>query len=374
MSDEARKALDLTPPRARQPIRSRIAAGIGRRHGRRATFRLATLLIAALAPLTSGQAANLLALPADARLQAERSEPLASIRLPIAPLRNGKIDQTELEGAVTQQAWQIAATGLSTLQMLAPLREQLDAAGFASLLECEARDCGGFDFRYAQDLLPEPDMHVDLGDYRYLLARRGSESAAEHVALMISRTADRGFLHITQVAGRSDGARETVSPSSPSAESAPRARPQSSATAGSTPRKTETAPVIRRLPNGSLLRDLEQTGRAVLSDLSFETGSARLSEERFDSLRDLAEWLVSHPEKKIVLVGHTDAEGALDSNIALSRARATAVRDRLNKAHGVPLRRMSAEGVGYLVPVASNATERGRTQNRRVEVVLEDAR
>ena len=71
-----------------------------------------------------------------------------------------------------------------------------------------------------------------------------------------------------------------------------------------------------------------------------------------------------------MLVGHTDAVGALEGNIRLSKKRAEAVMRRLIDGYGVDPVQLSAEGIGYLSPRASNATEEGRRLNRRVEVVL----
>jgi len=71
----------------------------------------------------------------------------------------------------------------------------------------------------------------------------------------------------------------------------------------------------------------------------------------------------------VVLVGHTDASGALAPNIALSRARAQAVRAAL-VALGAKADQIGAEGAGYLAPRATNLTPEGRAQNRRVEVML----
>jgi OOP family OmpA-OmpF porin len=84
----------------------------------------------------------------------------------------------------------------------------------------------------------------------------------------------------------------------------------------------------------------------------------------------LAAWLAESAERRIVLVGHTDAEGALDSNIELSRARAAAVRNALVTEFGADPARIEAAGVGYLAPRAANSLAEGREANRRVEVVL----
>ena len=115
---------------------------------------------------------------------------------------------------------------------------------------------------------------------------------------------------------------------------------------------------------------LEATGAVALDDLAFEPGSSRLGPGDFASLAELADFLRASPERRVVLVGHTDASGSLAANTALSRARATAVRDRLIADFAVPAGQVSAEGAGYLAPRDTNLTEEGRARNRRVEVIL----
>ena len=108
----------------------------------------------------------------------------------------------------------------------------------------------------------------------------------------------------------------------------------------------------------------------VLRGLDFASGEAVLGPGPHADLAALAAFLAQDPETRIALVGHTDNVGALDANIALSQARAEAVRARLIADHGVDGARVEARGVGYLAPVAANDTSEGREINRRVEVVL----
>ena len=70
-----------------------------------------------------------------------------------------------------------------------------------------------------------------------------------------------------------------------------------------------------------------------------------------------------------MIVGHTDNQGSLDYNIDLSTRRADAVRNYLMGEHGIDGGTMRAAGVGFLAPVATNSSEDGRSQNRRVEIV-----
>jgi outer membrane protein OmpA-like peptidoglycan-associated protein len=300
----------------------------------------------ALAPTGSG--AMTLDLPAGAALAAQGEEPFASTAIPVGPYEDGRLPAIAAEGAVTRQAWQFPRGRLNTLQILEPLRRQLTAEGFEVLFECAAEACGGFDFRFAAETLPEPAMHVDLGDYRFLSARRDRNGHTEYVDLIVSRSDGRGFVQVTRV-GPPEAKGAAVAP--PEADGAAAAEPEAPASIG------------------DLAQILARDGRSVLPDLEFETGSARLGAGPFASLEAVAAYLRENPARSVVLVGHTDAEGALDSNIALSKRRAESVRDYLVGRLGVPADQVAAEGVGYLAPVASNRTEAGRMRNRRVEVV-----
>ncbi len=102
--------------------------------------------------------------------------------------------------------------------------------------------------------------------------------------------------------------------------------------------------------------------------------ASNLAGERLPSLDALARWLSDHRGRQVTLVGHTDAQGSLTANIALSKRRAQSVADRLVSDFGIERARVSAEGAGYLAPRASNDTEEGRHKNRRVEVMLTPTR
>jgi OOP family OmpA-OmpF porin len=115
---------------------------------------------------------------------------------------------------------------------------------------------------------------------------------------------------------------------------------------------------------------LVQQGHLILSDLRFESGSSELGAGPFISLQDLAAFLKTDADLRVALVGHTDAVGGLNPNIALSKQRAGSVLERLVSAHSVPRRQLEAEGMGYLSPIAPNLTQAGREANRRVEAVL----
>lgn len=302
--------------------------------------------------------------PEPGEVTAGRIEPLSSHRLPVGPFAGGRAPVIELEGRIDRRAWRTPGGGEAglgeagsseapegTLSLLAPLRDRLTDLGFTPLYSCEARDCGGFDFRYRGFLLPEPDMHVDLGDYRYLAARRGEGAAAEYLELWVSRSDAAGYVQVT-----------AITPALPGATPAP------SLSGGGTDVGIEPAP-----PDGpptDFAVALEGRGAVPLDDLVFASGASGLAEGDFASLSALAAYLDAHPDRRVTLVGHTDATGGLAANVALSRARAEAVVERLVDSYGVPRARLSAEGAGWLAPRASNLTDEGRARNRRVEAML----
>ena len=74
-------------------------------------------------------------------------------------------------------------------------------------------------------------------------------------------------------------------------------------------------------------------------------------------------------DKKFIIVGYTDNQGAFEHNQTLSAQRAKAVTAALTKDHNVPTASIIVVGVGMAAPVASNADETGRVKNRRVEIV-----
>jgi OOP family OmpA-OmpF porin len=101
--------------------------------------------------------------------------------------------------------------------------------------------------------------------------------------------------------------------------------------------------------------------------LLFETGSARLKPESTEQLRNVAEILKAYPKVKVKIGGYTDNTGDPDANLKLSQDRATNVMNQLIIL-GVAADRLNAEGYGQQYPVADNATDAGRQQNRRIAV------
>ncbi|WP_147126374.1 OmpA family protein [Shimia ponticola] len=298
-------------------------------------------IIAAWLCLWAGCAGALeLSVPSGAEVTSERSSSAARVSVPSGPYRDGFLPVRDTAGDKVITAYRVPQPGITALDLIAPLEDQLVAGGYRVLLGCETFDCGGFDFRFAIEVLPPPAMFVDLGEFAYVSAV--SERGEDFVMALASRTLDVGFLQITRVNGSGTAVNLTTS--------------QSSNAPVSNPVDAETG--------------LDQAGHVVLSDLSFATGTTNLSEGSYASLAALAEYLTANPSRRIALVGHTDASGSLEINLQVSRARAEAVRARLIAVYGIAADRVEAEGVGYLSPRASNLSDEGRAANRRVEAVV----
>lgn len=104
-------------------------------------------------------------------------------------------------------------------------------------------------------------------------------------------------------------------------------------------------------------------------DILFETDSADLRPDLRSDLMTIASNLQRYPDSVVLITGHTDSTGTPGYNQRLSERRADAVAGVLITS-GVPPRRIMARGAGQTQPVASNDTEFGRAQNRRVEITI----
>ena len=123
--------------------------------------------------------------------------------------------------------------------------------------------------------------------------------------------------------------------------------------------------------------EAKETSRGVMVNLpsvNFEFDSADLTRDGRDRVNQIAN-IISRdaPNRRITVEGHASRESAAAEayNQRLSERRASTVADALER-NGVNGRNISSQGLGTRAPVASNDTESGRQQNRRVEVIIEN--
>lgn len=114
---------------------------------------------------------------------------------------------------------------------------------------------------------------------------------------------------------------------------------------------------------------LIEDGRVAVQDILFEFDSAEIRQESSEALASIAEVMETTQDLALLVVGHTDDVGDFDYNLQLSMERAQSVAAWLNENHGINPGRLQAAGAGMMAPIASNRTEEGRAENRRVELV-----
>lgn len=144
--------------------------------------------------------------------------------------------------------------------------------------------------------------------------------------------------------------------------------------------------LARKLPNGVELNvpenGIESNLISFISDASanldenkwfnfdrinFATGSSNLTDESMEQVKNIAEILKAFPNVKLKIGGYTDNTGNAASNLKLSGDRSTTVMNAI-VAEGIDAGRLASEGYGDQHPVATNDTEEGRAQNRRIAV------
>ncbi len=176
-------------------------------------------------------------------------------------------------------------------------------------------------------------MWVDGFDYRYWSGRKAGESGAEtYAAVLVSKNNDEIYaeLVVTEV-----GAMEN-----------------------------------KMIDAAAMAKGLGQAGHIALYGIYFDTDKAVVKPESAPTLAEISKLLNGQPELNVFIVGHTDNQGAFDYNIDLSRQRAPLPSlPRSPSPMEIAPARMQTAGVGFLAPVASNATDEGRALNRRVELV-----
>jgi outer membrane protein OmpA-like peptidoglycan-associated protein len=226
---------------------------------------------------------------------------------------------------------------------------------------------------------------VRLGEERNDLLVRASQMEAERArfeaeqARMISEAqaedARRAREEAAMAAQREAESQRTAEQAQVEAEQA-KALAASSVTAAELARReadlaVEQANTLRRQLENLQLRQTESGVVVTLGDVLFQTGETDLRSEAMESLVEVVDLLQSEPDKLIRIEGHTDSTGNGEANLRISQQRADAVLRALVSL-GVDADRVTSVGMGQDFPIASNDTEEGRAQNRRVDVILLD--
>ncbi len=250
-----------------------------------------------------------------------------------------------VEGNLRTQTYRFDDKGFKTLALVRLLRGQIRVLGYSIILDCDQKTCGGFDFRFGFAVTAAPMMEVDLTDFRFISAKKFGPEGDFALTILVSKTPAAGYL---QLAAITPPIFDTPAPPVPKP-----AAPEN---------------IVAGFPDvdATLGRD----GHMVLDGLVFESGEGSLASDPTGILAQVAEWLSDNPDISLILVGHSDNEGSLESNQIVSQQRAASVRQQLIDQFAAEPSRLFAEGAGFLAPRATNATPEGRATNRRVEIVV----
>lgn len=216
----------------------------------------------------------------------------------------------------------------STLEIFRNYQQALAKAGATVLFQCEEDACGP---AYARNKWSQTNglFAASDGDPRYLAATIASGERRAWIALMVGKR--RTQLDVVEAAPMDQG--------------------------------------LVAVDPAKLAADIAQTGTVRIYGILFDVDKADIRPESKPALDAIAAMLRAQPKLALFVVGHTDATGALQHNLDLSRARARAVVGALTRDYAIAAPRLDPHGVGPLAPVATNTTDEGRQQNRRVELV-----
>lgn len=232
-------------------------------------------------------------------------------------------------------------------------QQALKAAGFETMFSCETVQCEKLKVQRKMSAFPREANWVESDslvtgtfnsgnqpDFHYLSARKQTGSGYTYVQVALAGAKSEGIS-----AGRVRQFVQIVEPA-----------------------QTEMGKVT--VDARAIGAGLQRDGKIALYGVHFDTNKAVLREDSAAQLQSMAEALKAQPSMKVLIVGHTDNQGDIDANLALSQKRAQAVVEALSAKYGIPASRMSARGVASFAPVSTNTTDEGRAKNRRVELVV----
>lgn len=123
------------------------------------------------------------------------------------------------------------------------------------------------------------------------------------------------------------------------------------------------------IPNAEVIREGEGIIVKFDSGILFDFDKFALKDAAKTNIQSLASSLNQYPNTDIKVIGHTDSRGTEQYNMGLSEKRAAAVK-AYAVSQGVPASRLITIGKGFSEPIGDNATDAGRAENRRVEIVI----
>lgn len=265
------------------------------------------------------------------------------------------------QGKVTRSIY-MTPTGRSSLEVATNYIDAVAAKGFAPVFQCSGDACGksfgvlkynwndpaakvtGQNFGQLRDLMVNAAFDA-LTDPRYALFKKTDANGDTYVAIYA------GLNRGTSFGTYSDAWRDKVGVLVEVVE----------------PRAMDRSMVV--VSAADIGNKVASEGRAVFYGIQFDFDKADIKPESAPQLAEMAKFFSANPQSRVFIIGHTDNKGALDYNLSLSNRRADAVVKALAAQYRIDPKRMTPRGLGPLAPVATNRTDDGQAQNRRVEMV-----
>ncbi|MEO7254223.1 MAG: OmpA family protein [Casimicrobium sp.] len=288
------------------------------------------------------------------------------VKLPIAKTRDvdGSATPTRsLDRSGQRTALQyVTPVGRSALEVVRSYQQASKPAGFETVFECAGEACGDSrDIRknYFMGLVV-PDSYWAKADDHTPAACAGGAFASEFRYAVLDNKSTGAVIAVSawrpgDVSVYCEEAEFKKRSSVFVVKIEPKAREQ----------RMET------LSASEMNQSLTANGKVAVYGILFDTNKSDIKPESKASLDQIGALLKQQGSLKLHVVGHTDNVGNLPANLDLSRRRADAVATTLSRDYGIARDRLTANGVGSLAPVASNASDAGKAKNRRVELVLQ---
>lgn len=258
---------------------------------------------------------------------------------------NGQPVARSVEGRINNRLYW-APKGTSALEIFRNYQQSLQAAGFETMFSCETQQCEKQNVQNKVKEFPRVAKWVETDATVDATFDSGIQPAFHY--LSARKQAGAGFIYVQVAMAGAGRVRQFVQVIEPA-----------QAALG------KVAVDAKAIGAG-----LQRDGKIALYGVNFDTNKAVLRADSAPQLESMAEALKAQPGMKFLIVGHTDNQGDIDANLALSQKRAQAVVEALTGKYAIPAARLSARGVASFAPVSTNASEEGRSRNRRVELVV----
>lgn len=264
------------------------------------------------------------------------------LTVPTGPASSDGFDSSEsMDGEVLSFTYRFENEDISTMRIKHNYRQILEDSDFEILFAGSGDDLGYRDGigLLLQGSYDRPDRRCCSAtrghDIRYLAAR---STDGQHLMSMVTFNARLGMGPVALV--------DIVSAD-----------------------QMDIAAEHRPLSADDMASGLSEKGRIAVQNIQFEFDADRILPESAETIDTIAALMQAQQDLRLLVVGHTDSQGDFDYNLSLSMARAVAVVEALAVEHGIDRQRLQAAGAGMIAPLASNRTEAGRAENRRVELV-----